>query len=116
MPIEITETPDGVGTAVLDASHLSGPSRDAEHRGDRVAVDVGVEDADRAASLGQREREVDRDRRLADAALAAGDREHLGQRTRLGERDLLGRLAAAEVRLEPARCSAVIAPRVISTR
>jgi hypothetical protein len=35
-----------------------------------VAVDVGVHDTHRQALLRQRGRQVDRDRRLADAALA----------------------------------------------
>ena len=69
---------------------------DAEHGGDRVAVDVGVDDADLEALLGHRDGEVDRHRRLADAALAGGDREDLGQRVGPGERDLLLRLAAAQ--------------------
>jgi hypothetical protein len=41
----------------------------------RGAVDVGVEQADLEAVDMQREREVDRGRRLADTALAAGDRD-----------------------------------------
>jgi hypothetical protein len=65
-----------------------------------VAVDVGIDDADAAARLGERDRQVDRHRGLADAALAAGDREHLGQRPGLGERDLLGRLTTAQLSLE----------------
>ena len=51
---------------------------DAEHAGHRPAVDVGVDDADLAAEVAQREREVDRERRLADAALAGGDGDHAG--------------------------------------
>ena len=47
------------------------PARDAEHHRLRRAVDVGVEHADLRAFGGQREREIDRGRRLADAALAA---------------------------------------------
>ena len=80
---------------------LRGPGvGDAEHGRDRVAVDVGVDDADLEALLGQRQREVDRDRRLADAALAARDGEHLGQRARLGEGDLALGTAVAEDLLE----------------
>ena len=52
------------------------PLVDAEHVRDRVAVDVGVEDADALAEAGERRGEVDRERRLADAALAARDRDH----------------------------------------
>ena len=47
----------------------------AEHRRDRRAEHVGVEQADLRAVALQREREVDRDRRLADAALAGRDRD-----------------------------------------
>jgi hypothetical protein len=65
-----------------------------------VAVDVGVDDADLEALLGHRQGEVDGDRRLADAALAAGDREHLGERAGLGEGDLALGLPAAEDLLE----------------
>jgi hypothetical protein len=43
---------------------------------------------------------VDGHRGLADTALAAGDREHLGQRAGLGERDLALGLAAAQGLLE----------------
>ena len=49
---------------------------DAEHVRDRVAVDVGVEHADPLAPGGERRGEVRGQRRLADAALAGGDREH----------------------------------------
>jgi hypothetical protein len=41
-----------------------------EHLGDREAVDVGIEQADLVAGRGQRDGQVDRHRRLADAALA----------------------------------------------
>ena len=104
----MTLTPDGVGTGMIRSSTWVGPGvGDAEHGGDRVAVDVGVDDADPQALGGHRQREVDGDRRLADAALAAGDREDLGQRAGLGERDLALRLAAAaSCSWRPARCSA----------
>ena len=49
-------------------------------------VDVGVDDADLAAALREREREVHGDRRLADAALARADGDdvlHAGQRCRV---------------------------------
>ena len=45
---------------------------DPEHPRDREAVDVSVDDADPQALLGQGRREVDGDRRLADATLAGG--------------------------------------------
>ena len=48
--------------------------------------------------------------------LPRGDREHLGQRVRLGERDLPAGLAAAQRGLRaPARCSSVITPRATFT-
>ena len=55
--------------------------RDPEHVRDRVSVDVRVENADLPAELRERRREVDRQRRLADAALAARDREHARARS-----------------------------------
>ena len=48
---------------------------DAEHHRDVRAGDVGVEQADRGAGLGERDREVDADGALADAALAGPDRD-----------------------------------------
>ena len=51
----------------------SGPAGDAEHHRLRRPVDVGVEHAHRRALGGEREREVHRGGRLADAALAGGD-------------------------------------------
>lgn len=79
---------------------LGGTAGDAEHAGHRVAVDVGVDHADLAALGRHRRGEVDRHRGLADAALAARHRVDTGQRGRLGERDLLGRLTAPELLLE----------------
>jgi len=46
---------------------------DAHHARHRGPVDIRVEDADRLAEAGQRQRQIDRRRRLADAALARGD-------------------------------------------
>ena len=59
----------------------------AEHAGDREAVDVGVDDADRVALGGERDGEVDGDAGLADAALAGRDEQRAGPRAGLGERD-----------------------------
>ena len=59
-----------------------------EHARDRVAVDVGVDDADGVAALRERDREVDRDARLADATLAGRDEQRPGLRAGLGEGDL----------------------------
>ncbi len=69
--------------------------RDAEHVRDRVAVDVGVEHADLLAGRGERGCDVDRQRRLADAALARRDRDHARRRREL-DAALLD--AAAEAR------------------
>ena len=49
---------------------------DAEHARHAEAPDVGVEHADGESARRERGGEVDRDRRLAHAALAARDREH----------------------------------------
>ena len=74
------------------------PLLDAQHARDGEAVDVGVDDADLVALVAQREREVDGQRRLADAALAGGDGDDAGARVD-GDR-----LAASA-----ARCRAVAA-------
>ena len=58
----------------------------AEHAGDGVAVDVGVDDAHLVALLGERDGEVDGDAALADAALAAGDQQRAGLVAGLVER------------------------------
>ena len=55
---------------------------DAEHARDAEAPDVGVEDADGEPARRERGGEVHGDRRLADAALAARDREHARGRRR----------------------------------
>jgi len=48
---------------------------DTEHERDVRPVDVGVEQADGRAGAGQRDGQIDADRRLADPALAAADRD-----------------------------------------
>ena len=58
-----------------------------EHVGNRVAVDVGVQQTDRSAQSSQGQGQVDGHRRLADAALAGGHGNDLGGVARLGERD-----------------------------
>ena len=72
--------PDGA----LERDHLPRPGLDvalhAEQAGDGEAPDVGVEDPDDQAAGGQGHGQVDRDRRLADAALARGDGQHPGRR------------------------------------
>ncbi len=60
------------------------PIGDAEQPRHREAPDVGVEHADDVAGGRQRGGQVDRDRALADAALAAGDREHAARQRDLG--------------------------------
>ena len=76
----------------LDAVFLGGPDLlavgfelrlQAEHDRHVRSVDVAVEHADARADLRQRDGEIDRHRRLADAALAGADRDHVldaGQR------------------------------------
>ena len=59
----------------------------AEHAGDREAVDVGVDDADRVPASGEGDGEVHRHAGLADPALAGGDEQRAGARAGLGERD-----------------------------
>ena len=49
-------------------------------RGARVALWVKIDDEDPGASLGERSGDVDRRRRLANAALLVGDGEHSGRR------------------------------------
>ncbi len=71
---------------------------DAEHVRDRVPVDVRVEHADAVAELRERDREVRGERRLADAALAAGDREHAAVGRKPDHAVALGRAAAQLLR------------------
>ena len=72
-------------------------ARDAEHARDRVAPDVGVEDAHALAVGGQRGGQVGGDRRLADAALARADADDVGD---LGQRALGQPAGAAELLLQ----------------
>ena len=95
MPIEITFTPCACGGMIM-LSTLVGRSARAEHARHRVAVDVGVDHADRQAAGGHRRGQVDRDRRLADAALARRHAVDAGQRARLRERDHRLRRVAAQ--------------------
>ena len=89
------------------------PLLDPEHVRDRVAVDVGVDDADLLPEPVERCCEVDRERRLADAALAARDRDHARSRI---ERDRLLGTAAAELGRQRGFSSGVITPKESSTR
>ena len=78
---------------------VSRPALEVEEARQRRAVDVGVEDADAEPVGLEREREVDRGGRLADAALAA---RHRDDRVDAGDarpcRGRRGRLAPAAVR------------------
>ena len=66
----------------------------AEHDRHVRAVDVAVDQADLAAALRQRDRQIDRDRRLADAALAGADGDDvLHARQRLPRPSPVDRLA-----------------------
>ena len=93
--------PAAAGYLHLVGEDLAGPvgllrSREtrlhAEHAGDREAPDVGVEHADRESARRERGREVGGDRRLADSALPAADRDDAGGRGDLGRRSLLRRM------------------------
>ena len=87
--VVIEEEPDRHQTHVVRNGrhdHLVDDDRllvDAEHVRDRMAVDVRVEHADLAALRGERGSEVDRQCRLADSALAGGDRDHARLRREL---------------------------------
>ena len=65
--------------------HAGGVAGQAEHAGDREAVDVGVDNADRQALFGECDSEVGGYRRLADTALAGGHRVDAGERVRFVE-------------------------------
>jgi len=67
------------------------------HARDRVAPDIGVEHTDALALAGQRCRQVGGQGRLADAALARADADHVGD---LRERALGKRPGAAELLLQ----------------
>ena len=74
------------------------PLADAEHVRDRVPVDVRVEDARPLAELVEGGREIHREGRLADAALAARDREHTRRRVDGDALRALGDAAAQPLR------------------
>ena len=62
-----------------------GRTIDPQHGRDREAVDVRIEDRHRGALPRQRDREVDGDRRLADATLARGNGDHPSTRSLVGK-------------------------------
>ena len=80
-----------------------------EHLGHREAVDVGVEQPDLVAGLGQRDGQVHRDRRLADAALARrhADDARLRVRRQEGGQGCRRRVAVPVCRVVVARRRAV---------
>ena len=80
----------------------------AEQRRLRRAIDVGVDQPDLLAHPRQRDGEVGRDRRLADAALAAADRDQRPRGLRGGHRD--PRLAHAGDRQR--RCAQLVLERI----
>ncbi len=61
----------------LAVARLGSPAHQAQHSRLARAVDVGVQDADAGAFSGERERDVNGDRRLADAALAGRHRDEV---------------------------------------
>ena len=73
--IEIVLTPWRSSGVDLVVGARLGLTLDAHHHRDVRAGDVGVEQTDRGAGLGERDRQVDADRALADAALAGRDRD-----------------------------------------
>ena len=79
---------------------------DAEDVRDRVPVDVGVEDADALAELRERDGEVRGEGRLADAALAARDRDHAAVARQADHVVALG-CAAAQLRRQRLRAPPV---------
>ena len=92
----------GGETLPLGAAGLLG---DAQHERDARPVDVGVHEADVRPELRQGQGEIGCDRRLADAALAAGDRDHArdaGDRLR-SARALCRRLLAPDLDAGDAR-------------
>ena len=63
----------------------------AQHPGHREPPDVGVEQPDLEALVGDGRRQVDAERRLAHPALAAAHRDHPGQRAHAGRGSVLPR-------------------------
>lgn len=84
---------------------------DAQHAGDREAVDVGVDDAHLEALLGEGGREVGGDRGFADAALARRDGIHAGEAAGLGEGDLLLGGTPTQVGAQARRAAPPTSPR-----
>ena len=72
-PIDMALRPIGLVRREDAVVADGGLALEAEQLGDRGAVEIGVEDADAQALGGKRQREVDRDGGLADAALAGAD-------------------------------------------
>ena len=84
-PIDMALRPKAsMGRSVLPLRHLR-PAGEAQQARLRGAVDVGVEDAGLEPDRLQAERQVDGRRRLADAALAGGHRDHVLDAGDLGD-------------------------------
>ena len=99
-PIDITFTPHFSIGEELVAGH-PGAAGDAHHERDARAVDVGVHESHLGPVRRERHGEVDRDRRLADAALAGGHRDRV--------------LHAGEDRRPSGACSCCVTFEVIAT-
>ena len=98
-PIDITFTPCASRGMILRSAETSGRvGAEPEHARDRVAPDVGVENADALAFRCERGGEVGRQGRLADPALARADAQDVRD---LRER-ALGEGAAPELLLQGA--------------
>ena len=89
---------------------------DAEHARHAEAPDVGVEDADGEPARRERGGEVHGDRRLADATLAARDREDARGRRHLGGRGVLAGVEAGRAASPPTSAPGVISPYSTFTR
>ena len=99
--------------ATLDRFGLE-PVVDAEQARHREAPDVGVEHADGEPLGGDRRGEVDGDRRLADAALAAGDGQDPGRR-RDSVSGAFSRAFQRALSITSERSSLVISPQSMLT-
>ena len=117
-PIDSTRSVPGADPA-LERDHLPRPGLDvalhAEQPRHREAPDVGVEDPDDQAAGGQRHGQVDRDRRLADAALARRDGQHPGAWRRSAVSGASSRAFQRARAITAARSSASMAATCTST-
>ena len=105
---------DQRAVAALDPLRLH-PLGDAEQPRDREAPDVGVEHADRAPLASEGDGQVDRDRALAHAALAAGDGQDPGRCRHLGVAAVPASVPAGAGSMTSLRSSGVISPHSMRT-